>query len=116
MNKPQSEEHARIRKAWQDAGLLPADPPRRGTPEQCAAYREAVRDLHLDGLYQQRAGIREETPRYMRLNDRVCELEKPLSPFQRWWHFQRVDAEQELIRLQRASDRQDRATTRGRPR
>ena len=39
---------------------------------------------------------------------RVCELEKPLSRTQRWWHFQRVDAEQELIRLQRASDRQDR--------
>ena len=89
---------------------------RAGTPEQCAAYREAVFDLHLDGLYQQRAGIREETPRYMDLNDRVCELEKPLSPAQRWWHFQRVDAEQELIRLQRASDRQDRAMARGRSR
>ena len=81
---------------------------RAGTPEQCAAYREAVFDLHLDGLDQQRAGIREETPRYLDLNDRVCELEKPLSRTQRWWHFQRVDAEQALIRLQQASDRQDR--------
>ena len=116
MNRPRSDEHARIRKAWRDAGLLPAAAPRRGTPEQCAAYRAAVHDLHLDGLYQQRAGIREETPRYLDLNDRVCELEKPLSPFQRWWHFQRVDAERDLIRLQQASDRQDRAMRRGRSR
>ncbi len=37
---------------------------RTGTPEQCAAYRAAVFDLHLNSLYQQRAGIRTETPRY----------------------------------------------------
>ena len=81
---------------------------RTGTPEQTRAYREAVHALHANGLYENRAGIREETPHYNRLNDRVCEMEEPLSRFQRWWHFQRVDAEQELIRLQRASDRQDR--------
>ena len=112
MNRPQSGEHARIRKAWQDAGLLPADTPRKGTPEQCRDYREAVRALHLNGLYEQHAGIREETPLYNRLNDRVCELEQPLSRFQRWWNFQRVDAERDLIRLQRASDRQDKARRR----
>ena len=87
---------------------------RTGTPEQTRAYREAVRALHLNSLYESRAGIREETPAYNRLNDRVCELEVPLSRTQRWWHFQRVDAEQDLIRLQRASDRQDRATRRSR--
>ena len=81
---------------------------RTATPEQTAAYREAVHALHTNALYEQRAGIREETPRYMDLNDRVCELEKPLHPVQRWWHFQRVDAEADLIRLQRVSDRQDR--------
>jgi hypothetical protein len=81
---------------------------RTATPEQTRAYREAVRDLHTSGLYEQRAGIREETPRYMDLNDRVLELEKPLSRAQAWWHFQRVDAERDLIRLQRESDRQDR--------
>ena len=89
---------------------------RTGTPEQTRAYREAVHALHANGLYENRAGIREETPHYNRLNDRVCEMEEPLSRFQRWWHFQRVDAEQELIRLQRASDRQDRAMARGRSR
>ena len=81
---------------------------RTGTPEQTRAYREAVHALHTNGLYEHRAGIRTETPRYLDLNDRVCELEKPLSRTQRWWHFQRVDAEQALIRLQQASDRQDR--------
>ena len=89
---------------------------RTGTPEQCREYRDAVHALHLNGLYEQRAGIREETPRYMDLNDRVCELEQPLHPVQRWWHFQRVDAEQDLIRLQRASDRQDRQRRTGRSR
>jgi|HubBroStandDraft_6_1064221.scaffolds.fasta_scaffold49723_7 hypothetical protein len=85
---------------------------RTGTPEQTRAYRDAVRALHTNGLYEQRAGIREETPRYMELNDRVLDLEKPLSRPQAWWHFQRVDAEQDLIRLQRESDRQDRARRR----
>jgi hypothetical protein len=87
---------------------------RTATPEQTAAYRDAVFSLHLNALYEQGAGIREETPLYMDLNDRVCELEKPLHPVQRWWHFQRVDAEQALIRLQRASDRQDREQRRAR--
>lgn len=85
---------------------------RTGTPEQTREYREAVHDLHTNGLYEHRAGIREETPRYMDLNDRVCELEEPLSRAQAWWHFQRVDAEQDLIRLQQESDRQDRARRR----
>jgi len=108
VNRPQDKQHARIRQAWQDAGLLASEKPRRGSPEQCHAYREAVRALHLNGLYENRAGSREETPAYNRLNDRVAELEEPLSRFQRWWNFQRVDAEQDLIRLQRESDRQDR--------
>lgn len=108
MNKPQSAEHARVRQAWRDAGLLDPAPPRRATPEQCRAYREAVHALHTQGLYEQRVGIREETPVFDRLNGRVCELEEPLSRWQRIWHFQRVDAEQDLIRLQRQSDRQDR--------
>ena len=81
---------------------------RTGPPEQCTAYREAVRALHTNSIYENRAGIREETPHYDRLNGRVCELEEPLSRFQRWWNFQRVDAERDLIRLQQASDRQDR--------
>lgn len=89
---------------------------RPATPEQCRDYREAVRALHLNGLYEQRAGIREETPRYDRLNSRVHELGVPLSGTQRWWHFQRVDAEQDLIRLQRLSGRQDRTRRQSRAR
>jgi len=82
---------------------------RTGTAEQAAAFRKAVRDLHTQALYERRAGIREETPPCDDLNGRVLEAERPLSPVQRWWHFQRVDAEQDLIRLQRESDRQERA-------
>jgi hypothetical protein len=82
---------------------------RTGTKEQAATYREAVRGLHTNSLYERKAGIRDETDRSDDLNGRVLETEKPLSPVQRWWHFQRVDAEQDLIRLQQASDRQDRA-------
>jgi len=113
VNRPQTREHARIRRAWQAAGLLDPERPRRGTPEQCREYREALRALHTNAIYEQRAGIRVETPHYDRLNGRACDLEEPLSRFQRWWNFQRVDAERDLIRLQRASDRQDRAMRRG---
>ena len=38
---------------------------RTGTPEQTRAYREAVHALHTNGLYEHRAGIRTETPRYL---------------------------------------------------
>jgi hypothetical protein len=82
---------------------------RKATPEQTRTYREAVHDLHTDSLYQQAAGIREENPRYMDLNDRVVEAERPLSRTQARWNFQRVDAESDLRKLQRESDRQDRA-------
>lgn len=117
MNRPQGKQHARIRQAWQEAGMLPPEPLRKGTPEQCRAYREAVRALHAQGLYEHRAGIREETPVSTRLNGRVNDLEEPLSRWQRAWNFQRVDAEQDLIRLQRESGRQDRTQrTRGRAR
>jgi hypothetical protein len=85
---------------------------RTGTKEQTRAYREAVHDLHTNGLYEQAAGIREETPRSDELNGRVAEREKPLSRPQAWWHFQRVDAEADLLRLQRESDKQDRAAGR----
>ena len=93
---------------------------RKGSPEQVKAYRQAKFDLDRNGEYEQRAGIRVETPRYNDLNDRVCETEVPLSRSQRWWHFQRAGTEQyrDMDQMQRASDRQDRARrrTKGRTR
>lgn len=98
---------------------------RPGTPEQVQAYRQAKFDLDRNAEYESRlrlAGgqraIREETPRYSDLNDRVCETEIPLSRTQRWWHFNRAGTEQyrDMSRLQRASGRQDRARSRGRSR
>lgn len=91
---------------------------RKGTPEQVRAYREAKADLNRNGRYEHAAGMRGETERYLDLNDAVARAERPLSPAQRWWHFQRAAMQEDLdfARLQQASDRQDRAqrTTRGR--
>jgi hypothetical protein len=121
MNRPHGAEHARIRKAWQAAGLLPADRPRRGTPEQVRAFRQAKFDLDRQGEYESRLrtadgkrAIRGETPRSSDLNDRVGETMLPLSRFQRWWHFNRAGTEQyrDMDRMQRASGRQDRARRR----
>ena len=90
---------------------------RTGSPEQVKAYRQAKFDLDRNGEYETklrladgRRAIRDETPRYNDLNDRVCETEVLLSRSQRWWHFQRAGTEQyrDMDRMQRASDRQDR--------
>ena len=83
---------------------------RTGTPEQVRAHREAIKNLHRNGLYEYKAGIREETEHFHRLNDAVLRTERPLSPTQRRWHFDRAGAEldREMDGLQRAADRQDR--------
>jgi hypothetical protein len=60
------------------------------TPEQKAARREAVRALDAaedalwdNGKRERKAGVREETPEYLRLNDAVGDaLENPALP---WW-------------------------------
>jgi hypothetical protein len=125
VNRPQSAEHARIRKAWQAAGLMEPDRPgrRRGTPQQVQEYRQAVYDLHRNAEYESRLrtadgrrAITGETPQYIRLNDRVCDAEVPLSRFQRWRHFGRASTAQErdLAILQRTSDRQNRQIRRAR--
>ena len=91
---------------------------RTGTPEQVRAYREAKQELNRDARYQDAAGIREETARFLDLNDRVAEAERPLSSTQRAWHFRAASTaeDRDFARLQQASDRQDRAMTRGRSR
>jgi hypothetical protein len=96
---------------------------RTGTPEQVQEARAAWYDLFRNGRYESklrtadgRRAIREETPRYNDLNDRAADAERPLSPVQRWWHWNRaLDAEdRDFTRMQRASDRQDRERSRGR--
>ena len=83
---------------------------RTGTPEQVRAHREAIKNLHRNGLYEYKAGIREETEHFHRLNDAVLRTESALSPTQRRWHFDRAGAEldREMDGLQQAADRQDR--------
>jgi hypothetical protein len=56
---------------------------RRGSADDVAAHDRAVRDLWANGERDRKAGIRDETPEYHRLNARVNELRGPLSPFQR---------------------------------
>ena len=91
---------------------------RTGSPEQVRAYREAKQELNRDARYRDAAGIREETRRFLDLNDRVAEAERPLSSTQRAWHFRAASTaeDRDFARLQQASDRQDRAMTRGRSR
>jgi hypothetical protein len=116
MNKPQSEQHAAIRQAWQDAGLLSASTPagRRATPEQTGAYRQACFDLFRNQRYEEAARIRTETGVFLDLNDRVCDAEEPFGRLGSYWHWRRALAaeDRDFQALQRASDRQDRERTR----
>jgi len=94
---------------------------RKGTPEQVQAYKDAHKDLFRNARYESklrtadgRRAIREETPRYLDLNDRAYESGAPLSKTQQRWHWQRAlgQEDREFMALQRASDRQDRARQR----
>jgi hypothetical protein len=91
---------------------------RPATEAQTAAYRQAVYELHRNSVYESAAGIRQETPEYLRLNDRAAQAERPLSPIQAAWHWQRAAGAQDrdMTRLQRASDRQARQQRRARRR
>jgi hypothetical protein len=96
---------------------------RTGTPEQIRAYKAAHRDLFRYGRYEQnlrtadgKRAIRDESPRYLRLNGRAYDSGRPLSGTQQRWHWERAFGEEDrdFRRLQRASDRQDRAARAGR--
>jgi hypothetical protein len=100
---------------------------RKGTPEQVRAYIDAHKALFRNGTYESnlrtadgRRAIRDETPRYLDLNSRAYYSGAPLSRTQQWWHWHRAltEEDRDFTRLQRASERQDRAmrTTRGRSR
>lgn len=116
MNRPQDKQHAAIRQAWQDAGLLSAGMPagRRATPEQAGAYRQACFDLFRNQRYEEAARIRTETGVFLDLNDRVCGAEEPFGRLGSYWHWRRALAaeDRDFQALQRASDRQDRERTR----
>jgi hypothetical protein len=87
---------------------------RSATAEQVRTYRDAHKALFRNGRYELKAGIREETPRYLDLNDRACETGRPLSPVQRWRHWQRAlnEEDRDMGRLQQAADQQERARRR----
>ena len=90
---------------------------RTGTPGQVKAYKDAHKALFRNSRYESRLrtadgkrAIRDETPRGSGLNDRAARSAAPLSPVQQRWHWQRAlgQEDREFMRMQRASDRQDR--------
>ena len=62
--------------------------------------------LHFSGC----GAIRDETPRYMDLNDRAYDSGAPLTQTQQRWHWQRAltEEDRDFMRMQRAFERQDR--------
>jgi len=89
---------------------------RTATAEQVRAYVQAHKDLFRNSRYEEKAGFREETPRFQDLNDRCWQTAGPLSPVQDWWHWNRALAaeDREFTRLQRQADRQERERVRTR--
>jgi hypothetical protein len=90
---------------------------RIGTPEQVRQYKDAHKALFRNSRYESKlrtAGgkraIRDETPRYLRLNRRAYDSRAPLSRTQQSWHWRRAltEEDREFMRMQRASERQDR--------
>ena len=90
---------------------------RTATPEQCREYRDAHVALFRNSRYESnlrtadgRRAIRDETPRYLDLNGRAYDSGAPLTQTQQRWHWQRAltEEDRDFIRLQKASDRQDR--------
>ena len=89
---------------------------RTGTKAQWQAYRKACYELFRNTRYESKAGIRVETPRYLDLNGRLNDLERPLSRVQASWHWRRAGSaeDKEHYRLQRTADQQRRQARRAR--
>ncbi len=90
---------------------------RVATPEQIRVYKDAHKALFRNSRYESelrtadgRRAIRDETPRYRDLNDRAYDSGAPLTRTQQRWHWQRAlgQEDREFMKMQRASERQDR--------
>ena len=81
---------------------------RTGTREQTHAVRRAYYALFRNTRYEAAQGIREETPQYDRLHERIYAAERPLTRTQRSWHWHRALGQEyrDFTRMQRAADRQ----------
>lgn len=96
---------------------------RTGTPEQVREYKDRHKALFRNSRYESKLrtadgkrAIRDETPRYMDLNDQAYRSGAPLSGTQQRWHWQRAlgEEDRDFMRMQRASERQDRQRRRSR--
>lgn len=96
---------------------------RTGTPEQVRDYKDAHKALFRNSRYEiklrtadGKRAVRDESPRYVDLNDRAFNSGDPLTRTQQRWHWQRAltEEDQDFMRMQRASERQDRDQRRAR--
>ena len=96
---------------------------RTGTPEQVRTYKDAHKALFRDSRYESKLrtadgkrAIRDETPRYLRLNGRAYDSGAPLSRTQQSWHWRRAltEEDRDFTRMQRASEKQGRQQRRTR--
>ena len=94
---------------------------RPATREQTQAYRDAHVALFRNARYESslrtaggKRAIRDETPRYLRLNDRAHDSGAGLSRTQQWWHWHRAltAEDRDFGRMQQAANRQARAAKR----
>jgi hypothetical protein len=81
---------------------------RKGTPEQVKAHDRAQRELNENSKRERKAGVRDETPEFVRLNHRVNEAAKPLSRFQQ----SRVARDERMAAEDRRAAREQRRTRR----
>jgi len=96
---------------------------RTATPDQVREYKDRHKALFRNSRYESKLrtadgkrAIRDESPRYLRLNGRAYDSGAPLSQTQQRWHWQRAlgQEDREFMRMQRASERQDREQRRTR--
>ena len=85
---------------------------RTGTREQAAALRAAQKDLERNGQAERAQGVRDETDRFHELNRAVSEARAPLSPVQRFWHFDRAVVELDVENARRGRQARTAARTR----
>jgi hypothetical protein len=81
---------------------------RTGTRAQCAALQQAAYNLFRHSRYEQKAGIREETPHWNDLNDRYNTAERGLTRAQISYHRHKAGTreDKDFYRLQRQADQQ----------
>lgn len=85
---------------------------RKGSPEQVREFDKAQRELNDNSERERRAGVREETPRYLELNHEANVRARPLSRTQQTPLAHDVREARATLRDARARYRAQRGRTR----